>query len=160
MNGVTLPYAVVQTGGKQYRVQQGDILDVEWLDAEVGSSVYLEDVRLISGGDDIIVGMPKIEGAAVKAQVIEQVRGTKIVVFKYKAKTRYRRKSGHRQRYSRLKVDAIVLPGATEKAAPEPRRKVSKEEPETVEKTVARPKSPTPRTRVRVTKKEVKADGT
>ena len=88
-----MPYAVVQTGGKQYRVQQGDILDVEWLDAEVGSSVYLEDVRLISDSDDIIVGMPKVEGAAVKAQVIEHGRGTKIVVFKYKAKTRYRKKS-------------------------------------------------------------------
>ena len=156
-----MPYAVVQTGGKQYRVQQGDIFDVEWLDAEVGSSVYLEDVRLISDSDDIIVGMPKVEGAAVKAQVIEQGRGTKIVVFKYKAKTRYRRKSGHRQRYSRLKVDAILLPGATEKAVPKRRGKVSEEEePASVRKAVTRPKSPLTRARATATKKEVKADGT
>ena len=78
-------------------------MDVELLDAEVGASIYLEDVRLIAGADDILVGSPKVAGAAVKAQVVEQVRGTKLVVFKYKAKTRYRRKSGHRSATAGLK---------------------------------------------------------
>lgn len=162
-----MSYAVVQTGGKQYRVQQGDILDVELLDAEVGSSIYLEDVRLIAGTDDIFVGSPNVAGAAVKAQVIEQVLGTKLVVFKYKAKTRYRRKSGHRQRYSRLKVDAILLPGAKE-AANETmsedsdkatKQTVAKRKPAAVRKTTTSPKSTSPKTRVRATKKEVKTDG-
>ncbi len=157
-----MSYAVVQTGGKQYRVQEGDILDVELLDAEVGASIYLEDVRLIAGADDILVGSPKVAGAAVKAQVVEQVRGTKLVVFKYKAKTRYRRKSGHRQRYSRLKVDAILLPGAKEAAketTPEDGGKVTKRKPATARKTTTSPKSTSPRTRARATKKEVKTDG-
>ena len=157
-----MSYAVVQTGGKQYRVQEGDILDVELLDAEVGASIYLEDVRLIAGANDILVGSPKVAGAAVKAQVVEQVRGTKLVVFKYKAKTRYRRKSGHRQRYSRLKVDAILLPGAKEAAnetMSEDGGKVTKRKPATARKTTTSPKSASPRTRVRATKKEVKTDG-
>ena len=105
-------FAVVQTGGKQYRVQPGDVLDVERLLVDVGAPVDLSDVRLIAGDGEVLVGSPQVEGAVVRAQVVEHLRGPKLVVFKYKPKTRYRRKTGHRQELTRLQIEDLVLPGS------------------------------------------------
>ena len=119
-------FAVVQTGGKQYRVQPGDVLDVERLPVDVGAPVDLSDVRLIAGDGEVLVGSPQVEGAVVRAQVVEHLRGPKLVVFKYKPKTRYRRKTGHRQELTRLQIEDLVLPGSAmeeeEKPAPSRRR--------------------------------------
>ena len=116
-------FAVVQTGGKQYRVRPGDVLDVERLALDVGSPVDLDDVRLIAGDGELLVGSPQVEGALVRAQVVEHLRGPKLVVFKYKAKTRYRRKTGHRQELTRLQIEDVVLPGAAQAEQPAPRRR-------------------------------------
>ncbi len=111
-------FAVVQTGGKQYRVQPGDVLDVERLYLDVGAPVDLSDVRLIAGDGEFLVGSPQVEGALVRAQVVEHLRGPKLVIFKYKPKTRYRRKTGHRQELTRLQIEDLVLPGSAEEAPP------------------------------------------
>jgi large subunit ribosomal protein L21 len=100
-------YAVVEINGKQYRAEKGATLTVDRFDAEQGAAVSLDKVLLLSG-DTVKVGAPYVSGAAVKAVVQEEVKGEKIVVFKYKPKKDYRRKTGHRQRYTVLKVEEIV----------------------------------------------------
>ena len=107
-------YAVIQTGGKQYRVQPGDVIDVEKLEEEVGARVALSDVLLVGEDDAVSVGTPTVDGAQVTAEVADQFRGPKIIVYKYKAKTRYRRKNGHRQSYTRLRIRHILTGGAEE----------------------------------------------
>ena len=107
-------YAVIQTGGKQYRVQPGDVIDVEKLEEEVGARVALSDVLLVGEDDAVSVGMPTVDGAQVTAEVADQFRGPKIIIYKYKAKTRYRRKNGHRQSYTRLRIRHILTGGAEE----------------------------------------------
>ncbi|MCC7353784.1 MAG: 50S ribosomal protein L21 [Anaerolineae bacterium] len=102
-------YAVVETGGKQYRVSAGDTVDVEKMPAAVGEQVNLEHVLLVAEGDTVRVGRPLVEGAHVQATVVEQDLGPKVTIFKYMAKERYRRKGGHRQEITRLHVDNIVL---------------------------------------------------
>lgn len=102
-------YAVVETGGKQYRVAVGDIIDVELLPAAPGHSVILDKVLLVGDEEGVRVGRPTVEGAQVRATVVEHGRGRKLVVFKYKPKQRYRRKTGHRQDFTRLHVDEIVV---------------------------------------------------
>ncbi len=102
-------YAIVQTGGKQYRVQPGDTVRVESLPGDEGDLVELEDVRMVSDDGDVTLGTPNIPGAKVTAEIIGRGRGKKIIVFKYKAKTRYRRKNGHRQNYTELRVTDISL---------------------------------------------------
>lgn len=98
----------MRTGGKQYRVEPNQIIDVEKLDAATGDRVELIDVLLLSRGDDLLIGQPLVAGAKVIAEVLEQDRGDKVTVFKYKAKVRYRRKRGHRQPYTRLAIREIV----------------------------------------------------
>ncbi|MCX2726648.1 50S ribosomal protein L21 [Thermomicrobium sp. 4228-Ro] len=100
-------YAVVRSGSKQYRVRVGDIIEVEKLPVEPGQSVTLEDVLLVEQDGAVTVGTPTVPGARVVARVLDQVKGPKLIVFKMKPKTRYRRKTGHRQRYTRLQVEAI-----------------------------------------------------
>lgn len=100
-------YAVVTTGGKQYRVQEGDVLFVEKLDAEVESTVELTEVLAVAKDGEIKVGTPVVEGAKVVAKVLAQGKAKKIVVFKYKRKKDYRRKNGHRQPYTKLVVEKI-----------------------------------------------------
>ncbi|MER3398872.1 MAG: 50S ribosomal protein L21 [Chloroflexota bacterium] len=103
-------YAIVETGGKQYRVQPGDTLLVERLEAPVGGQVDLDRVLLVvPDSGPPLVGRPLVPGARVRARVMAQEKGRKIIVFKFKAKTRYRRKHGHRQRYTRLAVEEIQL---------------------------------------------------
>ncbi|MDQ0188325.1 50S ribosomal protein L21 [Alicyclobacillus cycloheptanicus] len=99
-------YAIVETGGKQYKVSEGDTIYVEKLPAEVGSQVTLDKVFLI-GGEQVKVGAPTVAGASVTAKVVEHGRGKKIVVFKYKAKKNYHKKQGHRQAYTKLRVESI-----------------------------------------------------
>ena len=99
----------MRTGGKQHRVEPNQLLDVERLPAAVGDTVELLDVLLVADGEDVSVGRPTVTGARVIAEVVEHSREKKIVVFKYKAKTRYRKKIGHRQAYTRLAIRQIVI---------------------------------------------------
>ena len=101
------PYAIIETGGKQYRVSVGDTVSVEKLDTEAGTDVVFDRVLLVGGDGSTRVGTPTVDGASVVATVQEQYRGEKIVIFKYKAKKRYRRKTGHRQSLTRLAITAI-----------------------------------------------------
>lgn len=99
-------YAVVLTGGKQYRVQEGDVLYVEKLNAEVDSSVKL-DVLAVGKEDGLVVGKPVVEGASVEAKVLGEGKAKKVIVFKYKRKKDYRRKQGHRQPYTKIQIEKI-----------------------------------------------------
>lgn len=101
-------YAVIETGGKQYRVQEGDIVQVEKLDVQEGEKIDLSNILLVSSEDGIKVGNPYVEGAKVEATVLEHGKGKKIVIFKYKPKKDYRKKQGHRQPYTKLKIEKIV----------------------------------------------------
>lgn len=100
-------YAVVKTGGKQYRVAEGDILKVEKLEGMPGDKIELNDVLLVNTGSDVKVGQPVVEGAKVAAEIVDQNRARKVMVFKYKRRKRYRRKRGHRQLYTALKITGI-----------------------------------------------------
>jgi large subunit ribosomal protein L21 len=118
-------YAVVRTGGKQYRVEEGRAVTIERLAGEPGDSIELGDVLLLGEGDHVTVGAPVIQGARVLGTIAEQGRSRKIIVFRYKAKTRARKKNGHRQQFTRLVVSDILAPGQEPKpkavaAAPEP----------------------------------------
>jgi large subunit ribosomal protein L21 len=99
-------YAIFKLGGHQYRVEPGQSLMVERLAAEPGSAVEFGDVMFI-GGDTVQVGRPFVDGAVVRATVQDQMKGRKLMVFKYRRKNRYRIKTGHRQKYTRLTIDAI-----------------------------------------------------
>ena len=109
-------YAVIETGGKQYRVQQGDELRVEKLDAQVGDKVVFDQVLAV-GGDKLIVGAPYVDGQVVTTEVLEQGKADKVIIYKYKAKKDYRRKNGHRQPYTLVKVTGIGAGKAEKKAA-------------------------------------------
>ena len=100
-------YAVVRDRGAQYRVEQGQMLDVALMDAELGTEVVLDEVLLVGDVDDTKIGAPLVANARVVAEVVGEARGEKIVVFKYKRKKRYRRRTGHRQDYTRLAIKAI-----------------------------------------------------
>lgn len=105
-------YAVIETGGKQYKVTPGQTIDVEYLGVAEGGTVELDRVLLIADGDRISVGTPMVAGAKVVATSQGDGKGKKIIVFKYKPKVRYRKKTGHRQLYTRLVIDKIVEPEA------------------------------------------------
>jgi len=104
-----MDYAVFKTGGKQYRVKPGDTLDVELLPDEVDSVAEFGEVLALSDGGEVTIGAPLVEGAKVTAQVLSHYKDRKLMVFKYKAKNRYRRKRGHRQTYTRLRIRDIEL---------------------------------------------------
>jgi large subunit ribosomal protein L21 len=135
-------YAILETGGKQYRVKPGDTISVERLPAEPGETLELASVLLLAGdGERARVGMPSVPGAIVRAEVLEHARGDKIIVFRYKSKVRYRRKTGHRQALTRLRITDILVDGqstsqpAVQEEAPARRRRaaaaaVKSEEPE------------------------------
>ncbi len=100
-------YAIVRAGGHQYRVAPGDTIEVEKLDARPGTQVELSEVLAVAGDEGVKIGTPLVSGAKVLATVLSQTRGKKIVVFKFKAKKRYRRKMGHRQQLTRLAIKDI-----------------------------------------------------
>ncbi|MBW1695016.1 MAG: 50S ribosomal protein L21 [Deltaproteobacteria bacterium] len=100
-------YAIVNTGGKQYKVSQGDILRVEKIPGEIGSPVSFDKVLMFSDGENVNIGQPVLDNVAVKGHIMEQGKAKKIIVFKYKRRKRYRRKRGHRQPYTAIKIDSI-----------------------------------------------------
>lgn len=100
-------YAVIKTGGKQYRVQEGDTVFIEKLNAEVGDTVDF-DVLMLQDGDETLIGTPVVEGAKVSGKVTGSGKGKKIIVFKFKAKKNYRRKSGHRQPFTKVEIVSIA----------------------------------------------------
>ena len=100
-------YAIIETGGKQYRVVHGQTLDVESLAAKVGDTVHLDRVLMVQGDKDVTVGTPVVKGAVVKAEVMAQGRHPKLIVFKKIRRKNYRRTKGHRQAYTRLKISEI-----------------------------------------------------
>ncbi len=125
-------YAVVRTGGKQYRVQEGRPVTIERLPGAAGDTVELGDVLLMADGADITIGAPLIEGARIVGTIAEQGRAKKIIVFRYKNKTRSRKKTGHRQQFTKLLVEDILAPGEkpmTKQAASTPVAAVDAEPP-------------------------------
>ena len=111
-------YAIVETGGKQYRVKPGDTIAVERIAGEPGEVLDLGRVLLVAdNGNGTRIGAPGVEGAIVRAEVVEHARGEKIIVFRYKSKVRYRRKTGHRQALTRLRITDILLDGASSSKA-------------------------------------------
>ncbi len=103
-------YAVIETGGKQYRVQQGDVLDIERLNSAEESKVNFDHVLAIGDGGNIEVGTPMIDGAVVTADLVKDFKGKKVTVFKMKRRKGYRKKQGHRQNLSRIKIQEIKKP--------------------------------------------------
>jgi large subunit ribosomal protein L21 len=110
-------YAVIRTGGKQYRVSEGGWLDVEKLPVDEGKQVQFTDVLLVGDDKSATIGRPVVAGAVVTGTVLVQGRGKKIIIFKYKKRKNQRRKNGHRQSYTRVRIDSIQL-GAARPAAP------------------------------------------
>jgi len=104
-----MKYAIVEDGGKQYKAVEGGSIEVDYFEAEAGEQVNLERVLLVVDGEAVSVGTPLVDGASVQATVVAQVKGPKIIVFRYKPKKRYRVKTGHRQKYTRLEINAIAL---------------------------------------------------
>ncbi|HXY40008.1 MAG TPA: 50S ribosomal protein L21 [Vicinamibacteria bacterium] len=100
-------YAIIRTGGKQYRVKPGDVVRVEHLEGEVGQSVTLADVLLLAGEGEPRVGNPLLAGVSVRGTVVEQDRSAKVRVFKYKKRKHYRRTRGHRQAFTAVRIDAV-----------------------------------------------------
>ena len=99
-------FAIIKTGGKQYKVSEGDIIKVEKIEAEAGDKIEFDQVLMVAG-DDVKVGSPVVEGAKVSAEVLDQKKDKKIVIFKFKAKKNYRKKKGHRQPYTVVKIEKI-----------------------------------------------------
>ncbi len=120
-------YAVVKTGGKQYRVSKDDVLKVERLAGAAGDVITLDDVLMLGDGKDVTVGAPSVAGAAVAAEILEQARDRKIIVFKKRRRKNYRRTKGHRQLYTLLKVTDILTDGA--KPKPAAKKKAAPKEP-------------------------------
>ena len=102
-------YAIIETGGKQYKVSEGDVIFVEKLDVQEESEVTFDKVLALSGNDGLVVGKPTVDGAAVKAKVIKNGKGKKITVFKYKSKKNEKKKIGHRQPYTKVQITAIAV---------------------------------------------------
>jgi large subunit ribosomal protein L21 len=126
---MTQNYAIVETGGRQYKVAPGQKIDVDRLAVAEGKDIELSRVLLIADGKDTVVGNPTIDGAKVVATCLSEGKGDKVIVFKYKPKVRYRRKKGHRQLYSKLEIKEIVKPGqeATPKKTPKKKAAVGGE---------------------------------
>ena len=109
-------YAVVKTGGKQYRVSTGQTIEVEKLSGDPGHKIQLDEVLLLADGENVTVGRPLVEGASVEAEIQDQAKHRKVLVYKFRRRKRYRRKAGHRQPFTALKITAINSP--TVAAAP------------------------------------------
>ena len=111
-------YAILETGGKQYRVAEGDVITVEKLPGEAGDTVEFDKVLLVSDGNDVKVGTPYLDGTKITGQIVETGKGKKIVIFKYKSKKDYRRKQGHRQPYTMVEITSLTGKAPAKKAAP------------------------------------------
>jgi large subunit ribosomal protein L21 len=102
-------YAIVETGGKQFRVSEGDVIRTDLIETEVGSSVTFDRIVLAANGDDVSIGTPVVSGASVTGTVLRQAKDKKILVFRYKSKKRVRTLNGHRQRFAEIRIDKISL---------------------------------------------------
>jgi len=125
-------FAVIKTGGKQYRVQLGDVLEIEKLDIEAGKKLTFDEVLLVENNGETLIGTPYVDKAQVKAVVLEGFKGQKVIVFKKKRRKQYKKKTGHRQQLTRIKIQEIMAGGKTvteEKPAEKPKPKVIKEIP-------------------------------
>jgi large subunit ribosomal protein L21 len=100
-------YAVVATGGKQYKIKEGETLRIEKVDGNVGEAFTFDQVLMVADGEKLAVGQPMVQGASVSAHIVEQGKSKKILVFKYKRRKRYRRKQGHRQPFTAVRIDNI-----------------------------------------------------
>ncbi|MCD4763782.1 MAG: 50S ribosomal protein L21 [Desulfobacterales bacterium] len=101
-------YAIVSSGGKQYKVQKGEILRVEKISGDIGVPVSFDKVLMFSDGENVNIGQPVLENVSVNGHIVEQDKAKKIIVFKYKRRKRYRKKQGHRQQYTAVKIDSIA----------------------------------------------------
>jgi large subunit ribosomal protein L21 len=104
-----MKYAIVESGGKQYRAVEGDMIQVDLLDVEPGAQLKLEQVLLLANEGTVSVGTPKISGVSINTTVVDHIKGPKLVIFNYRPKKRYRVKTGHRQMYTLLKVESIEM---------------------------------------------------
>ena len=104
-----MKYAIIESGGKQYKAVEGATIEVDRLPGEVGEAVALDQVLLLVDGEEVKVGTPTLAGARVSGKVAAQFKGPKVVIFKYRPKKRYRVKTGHRQQYTRLQIDSILM---------------------------------------------------
>jgi large subunit ribosomal protein L21 len=128
-------YAVIETGGKQYKVSEGDVITVEKLGAEAGEEVVFDRVLFLGEGSDAKVGTPYIDGAAVAGKVVENGKGKKVIIYKYKAKKDYRKKQGHRQPYTKVEITSLGGAAKKEAAPAEQPEDAAPEENGTSEKT-------------------------
>jgi large subunit ribosomal protein L21 len=137
-------YAIIQSGGKQYRAVEGEAIEVDKLDLEVGKKFEIGEVMLVADGDQVLVGKPTVADAKVAATVVSQDKGEKISVFKYKPKIRYRVKTGHRQLLTRLMIESIDVKGMakSEKKAEEPAKAST---PVVAARPAAKPKAKRPK---------------
>jgi len=119
-------FAVIKTGGKQYRTQEGDVLQIEKLDKEKGQKITFDEVLLIEDNGKAVIGTPLVKDASVKAVVLENVKDKKIVVFKKKRRKRYKKKTGHRQQLTKVKIEEIVYGKPRAKSAQKPKEEVKK----------------------------------
>ena len=120
-------YAVVNTGGKQYKVRQGEVLRVEKLSGEVGSPVTFDRVLMFSDGENVSIGQPVLDGVSVEGHIVEQGKAKKIIVFKYKRRKRFRRKKGHRQEFTAVQIDSINAKGTKAAKGAEPKTEAEAE---------------------------------
>ena len=123
-------YAIIETGGKQYRVENGDKIAVEKLGVEDGAKVVFDKVLVVGDGADIKVGAPYVDGVTVEGNAIETGKGKKVIIFKYKAKKDYRKKQGHRQPYTMVKIESLTGAAPKKAAAPEAEKAVVEEKAE------------------------------
>jgi len=100
-------YAVIKTGGKQYRVEQGDVVTIERLDGDAGDAVKFDEVLLVGAESETRIGTPNLDGASVAGTIVEQGRARKVIVFKFRRRKNYKKKNGHRQYFTRVKIDQI-----------------------------------------------------
>jgi large subunit ribosomal protein L21 len=112
-----MKYAILDSGGKQYIAREGETIEVDRLPLEIGKPVEFKDILLIADNGEVAVGTPTVKGASVKGRVLDHIKAAKIIVFKYIPKERYRRKQGHRQRYTRVSIEKITLKAAASKKA-------------------------------------------
>ena len=127
-------YAIIETGGKQYRVQNGDQIAVEKLGVEAGETVVFDKVLVVGEGEGVKVGAPYVEGTTVEGKVVENGKGKKVIIFKYKAKKDYRKKQGHRQPYTLVEITAIGGAKAPAAKVEEPKQEAAVEEVKTAKK--------------------------
>ena len=123
-------YAVIQTGGKQYRVSKGDILRVEKIDSEEGASIKLDKVLMVADGDDVKVGTPYVEGGKVTATVVEHGRGDKVKILKFKRRKHHMKRMGHRQDFTKIEITGIAASAPKKKATKAKAAKPAKPEAE------------------------------